>query len=77
MAHGGGYGDHPRAEVPGIAEFDGDKVVLRCWPDKHWIGELRGGAVLRLWDRRCKKYVLFKVDELVKLLTEGNQQSAA
>ena len=75
MVHGCG-GDRPRAEVPGVAELDGDRVVLRCWPDKHWIGELRGGIVLRLWDRRCKKYVLFSLEELLSKLARAKRPAA-
>ena len=66
-----------RAEVPGIARLEDGNVELFCWPDHHWIGELRRGGVLRLWDRRGKKYIVFKVDDLLKLLAEGDQQSAA
>lgn len=76
MAQKGGREDRPRAEVPGEAVVSGDHVELQCWPDHHWIGDVRPGSVLRLWDRRCKKYVLFRMDELLRLLKEAEQAAA-
>jgi hypothetical protein len=57
-----------RPEVFGVAEIRDGRVELRCWPDKHWVGDVRRGAVLRVWDRRCKKYVAFRIDDLLEEL---------
>jgi len=76
MAHNYVSGDRHRPEVPGIAEFEGDDLVLRCWPDKHWIGDLKAGVVLRLWDRRCKKYVLFSLEDVMNKLARAKRPAA-
>lgn len=62
-----------RAEVPGIIRVCSDHIELLCWPDRHVIGEIRLGGVLRLWDRRCKKFVLFKVEEILDQLEQSKE----
>jgi hypothetical protein len=70
-------GKHGRPEVVGTTKIENGLVLLLCWPDKHWIGEIRPGGVLRLYDRRCKTYVLFRLEELLMLLAAPSKRSAA
>jgi len=61
----------PRPVVAGRTRIENGLVLLLCWPDKHWVGELGPGGALRLYDRRCKTYLLFNVLDLMQRLHES------
>lgn len=66
-----------RPEVLGIIEISQGAIVLRCWPHKHCVGEVRQDHVLRIWDRRCKKYVLFLMRDIEATLQRLDEEDAA
>ena len=65
-------GRRRRPEVPGVIEICDGRLKLRCWPDGHWVGEVRRRALLSVLDRRCEKYVVFSISEILEKLKSLN-----
>lgn len=60
------------AEVPGSIVVHHDRLTLHCGVRGHWVADVRRNAVLRVWDRRCKEYVLFRLQDLLAELGRLN-----
>ena len=58
--------DQQTPEMPGLISDSGGVVFLLCVSDKHKLGEIHPGNILKIKDRRCKTEVVFELTPLLR-----------